>query len=209
MVIVHPTKEKTMSEMSYIKRLKLISAYNTMVLDRAEAGWQPYFMTFLFRHIPGQQRARLERMNDEICRFYSILLPYVVKYHSRARYKDVLPLLIAAPDLPVPKMQKSRPSDVNGGLHFHGLLALPPIENCLLGNKLTSHLFRNQEKYIWADRPLRVVDARSMSTPTLADYAMKQIKRGRLNYDDILILPKTSDEVRSKPRILMPSDSQR
>jgi hypothetical protein len=35
----------------------------------------------------------------------------------------------------------------------------------------------------------------------LADYTMKHIKRGRFTYDDILILPKTSDEVRSKSKM--------
>jgi ParB-like chromosome segregation protein Spo0J len=76
--------------------------------------------------------------------------------------------------------------------------------------KIMARILGARTSKIWAiSENLHLVDARSMSTPTLADYAMKQIKRGRLNYDDILILPKTSDEVRSKPRILMPSDSQR
>lgn len=188
-----------MYELRFIQRLKLITAFNSMFLDRVEREWQPFFLTFLFRNISGKDKIRIDTMNAEVGRFYATLLPYIVRHHHRAKYRELLPLLIAAPDLNVPKAQKKSLRSlhtVNGGLHFHGMLALPPIDKCRLGNRLLAHLNEKEAAYIRADRPLFSIDARMASTAMLADYTMKHVKRGRIDYGDILILPKASSELR-------------
>jgi hypothetical protein len=181
-----------------------------MILDRVIAGWQPYFLTYVFRHIPGSSAYRKQVMTSEVCRVYSQLLTRIIRNPNAPSYKRLLPYLMASPDLPVPKTGtkvRLRELTINGGLHYHGVLVLPPEDKCRLGRNLVAHLYEKNHVYCPPDYPLFRIDARSMSTPMLAEYTLKQIKRGKMDYDDILILPRTLDEVRDKPKILMPSDS--
>jgi hypothetical protein len=199
-----------MNEPAYLKRLQLIVSFNSMILDRVQAGWQPYFVTYVFRHISGGRSKRTRIMTSEVCRVYSQLITRIVRNPNAPSYQQLLPYLMASPDLPVPKRGSKasvRELTINDGLHFHGVLVLPPEDKCRLGRHLLAHLHENQNMYCPPDFPLLRIDARSMSTPMLAEYTLKQIKRGNVAYDDILILPRTLDEVRGKPRILMPSDS--
>jgi hypothetical protein len=196
-----------MKELAYLKRLQLITSFNSMILDRVIRGWQPYFLTYVFRHIPGSPAYRKRVMTSEVCRVYSQLLTRIIRDPTAPKYQQLLPYLMASPDLPVPKTgTKARLKEltVNGGLHYHGVLVLPPEDKCRLGRELIVHLHEKKSFYCPPDYPLLRIDARSMSTPMLAEYTLKQIKRGKMDYDDILILPRTLDEVRDKPRILMP-----
>ena len=149
-------------------------------------------------------------MTDEVCRVYSQLLTRIVRDPNAPSYQQLLPYLMASPDLPVPKTGSKasvRELTINGGLHFHGILVLPPEDKCRLGRLLVAHLHKKNHVYCPPDYPLLRIDCRSMSTPMLAEYTLKQIKRGKMDYDDILILPKTLDEVRDKPKSLVLSDS--
>jgi hypothetical protein len=187
-----------MNEIAYLKRLQLIVSFNSMILDRVQAGWQPYFLTYVFRHISGGTSKRTRIMTSEVCRVYSQLLTRIVRDPNAPSYQQLLPYLMASPDLPVPKngiKASVRELTVNGGLHFHGVLVLPPEDRCRLGRQLLAHLHEKKELYCPTDGPLLRIDARSMSTPMLADYTLKQIKRGNVAYDDILILPRSRSEI--------------
>jgi hypothetical protein len=199
-----------MNEVAFLERVKLINGFNSMIIDRVQAGWQPYFLTYVFRHISGGASKRKRIMTDEVCRVYSQLITRIIRNPNAPSYQQLLPYLMASPDLPVPKSGvkvRVRELTINGGLHFHGVLVLPPEDRCRLGRHLLAHLHGKESLYCPPDLPLLRIDARPSNTPMLADYTLKQIKRGNVAYDDILILPRTLDEVRSKPRILMPSDS--
>ena len=106
---------------------------------------------------------------------------------------------LASPDHPVPKTGSKASVwelTINGGLHFHGILVLPPEDKCRLGRHLIAHLHQNESVYCPPDLPLLRIDVRSMSTPVLAEYVLKQFKRGNVDYGDILILPRSRSEVR-------------
>jgi hypothetical protein len=187
-----------MNEVAFLERVKLITAFNSMIIDRVQAGWQPYFVTYLFRHISGGAQKRISIMTSEVCRVYSQLLTRIIRDPHAPGYQQLLPYLMASPDLPVPKSAAKvsvRELTINGGLHFHGVLVLPPEDRCRLGRKLATHLHKKQDLYCPADRPLLRIDVRSSNTPMLADYTLKQIKRGNVAYDDILILPRSRSEV--------------
>jgi len=188
-----------MNEVAFLERVKLITGFNSMVIDRVQAGWQPYFMTYVFRHISGGTSKRTRIMTSEVCRVYSQLLTRIIRNPTAPRYRQMLPYLMASTDLPVPKRGPKasvRELTINGGLHFHGILVLPPEDRCRLGRHLLAHLHEKKELYCPTDQPLLRIDARSMSTPMLADYTLKQIKRGNVAYDDLLILPRSLSEVR-------------
>ena len=188
-----------MNEVAFLERVKLITGFNSMIIDRVQAGWQPYFVTYVFRHISGGTSKRARIMTDEVCRVYSQLLTRIVRDPNAPSYQQLLPYLMASPDLPVPKTGSKasvRELTINGGLHFHGVLVLPPENRCRLGRHLLAHLHENQSLYCPADFPLLRIDVRSMSTPVLAEYVLKQFKRGNVDYGDILILPRSRSEVR-------------
>jgi hypothetical protein len=187
-----------MNEVAFLERVKLITAFNSMIIDRVQAGWQPYFMTYLFRHISGGTPKRTRIMTGEVCRVYSQLITRIIRDPNAPRYQQLLPYLMASPDLPVPKSgikASVRELNINGGLHFHGVLVLPPEDRCRLGRHLLAHFHEKKELYCPPDHPLLGIDARSSNTPMLADYALKQIKRGNVDYDDLLILPRSRSEV--------------
>jgi hypothetical protein len=189
----------TMNEVAFLERVKLINGFNSMIIDRVQAGWQPYFVTFMFRHISGGMSKRTAIMTSEVCRVYSQLLTRIIRNPNAPSYQQLLPYLMASPDLPVPKRglkASLRDLTINGGLHFHGVLILPPEDRCRLGRHLLAHLHEKESLYCPPDFPLLQIDARSMSTPMLADYVLKQIKRGNVAYDDLLILPRSRSEVR-------------
>ena len=97
-----------MTEIAYLKRIKLITAYNIMALERVEVGWQPYFVTYVFRHIPGGQKNRTEIMTSEVCRVYSQMLTRIIHNPNSPSWQHLLPYLVASPDLPVPKKRGIR-----------------------------------------------------------------------------------------------------
>ena len=89
-----------------------------------------------------------------------------------------------------------RESTVNDAYYIpHGVLVLTPEDKCRLGRKLLAHLHENKQLYCPPDRPVHHIDVRSMSKPMLAEYTMKQIKRGNVDYDDLGILPRARSEI--------------
>jgi hypothetical protein len=188
-----------MNEVAFLERVKLITGFNLMIIERVQAGWQPYFVTFMFRHISGGPSKRKQIMTDEVSRVYSQMITRIIRNPTAPKYQQLLPYLMAAPDLPVPKTSSRaslRELTVNAGLHFHGVLVLPPEDKCRLGRHLLAHLHEKEELYCPPDHSLLRIDARLSSTPMLADYTLKQIKRGNIAYDDLLILPRSLREVR-------------
>jgi hypothetical protein len=192
-----------MTEIAYLKRIKLITAYNIMALERVEVGWQPYFVTYVFRHIPGGQKNRTEIMTSEVCRVYSQMLTRIIHNPNSPSWQHLLPYLVASPDLPVPKSgikATLRELTINGGLHFHGLFLLPPEDKCRLGRQLLSHYEKDKQRYCPTDHPLLRMDIRPSNTAMLADYTLKPVKRGNVAYEDILILPRSSSETKPSNR---------
>ena len=186
-----------MNEVAFLEQVKLINGFNSMIIDRVQAGWQPYFVTFVFRHIPGGCSKRTRMMTDEVCRMYSQLITRIIRDPTAPKYQQLLPYLMASPDLPVLKREikaSVRELTINGGLHFHGVL-IYRLKIDVAWKTFASSSSREKELYCPPDHPLLHIDARSMSTPMLADDVLKQIKRGNVAYDDILILPRSRSEV--------------
>src|SRR6266487_2551636 len=108
-------------------RLK-IKAFKEMIERRMERdGWNGYLLSFMFHPVPGATRSKLEIMGEAVYRFYATFLTRVVRTPNSIFQMSQRPLLIVAPDYPVPKHQKQKLSDVtvNDGLHMHGLLVVP------------------------------------------------------------------------------------
>jgi hypothetical protein len=187
----------SMTYIPYSHRLQIVSGFDSWAREYVVAGWQPYFLNFMFKNIPGRSATKIRVMADEVSRVYSTLLPNVVRRPTAPAWKQYCPRFIGCPDLPVGKHDKDlvRNLNVNGGLHFNGCLLLPPTEKCRLGTSLRRHFDRFQERYYRDDCPLDRIHVTYIKHDTMIDYALKHFKRGNVSYDDFLILPRTVSEL--------------
>ena len=140
---------------------------------------------------------RLFTTLDEIQRVSST---FVTRTHRKPRTTpaDELPVLIGAADLQVYKRDPASSPLIlcNGGLHFHGLLLVPP--DTRLKVPVDEHFREYQDMYIGRRRLITRQDVRPVDeTPEqVVDYGFKTILRRRVSYDDgILILPRSRDEL--------------
>jgi hypothetical protein len=59
---------------------RLIAGYVRLLQRRVKNdGWNPYFLTFMFSHLPGKKNTQLVAMEQALVRFYSTLLTRVVR----------------------------------------------------------------------------------------------------------------------------------
>jgi len=169
-----------------------------MILGSMSRGWQPYYLNFMFRHICGKPGRKKQAMVDEVIRFYSALVPYVVRKPRSPSWVGFLPQFVGCPDLPVAKSDARRLSsetNVNDGWHFNGVLLLPPSDKCRLKRPLLEHIDEHAEAYIRPDCPLSRIHITTITRGYLADYVFKHFLRGSFGCDDILILPRATSEM--------------
>ena len=109
---------------------QLVDGYAQLVIDRVDCGWSCHLMTFPFSQLPGPRSAVIQAMKDELHRVYSTFVTRTNR-KPRTASPDELPILIGTADLQVYKRDStSSPLVVcNGGLHFHGLLLVPPTSS--------------------------------------------------------------------------------
>ena len=85
---------------------------------------------------------------------------------------------------------------MNGGLHFAGMLLVPPVSR--LRTTVTQHFAENGKLYLKEQRRLDRIDVRPVETEParVVDYVMKACSSGRLDYDDsVLLLPRANSEL--------------
>ena len=168
-----------------------------MVTDRIEKGWTCHLVTFLFSQLPGTRPTVINQMKDEIQRVYSTFLTRVHR-KPRTASPDELPVLIAVADLPVYKRDRSSSPLVlcNSGLHFHGLLLVPPTSR--LDGTLDEHFRSNHGLYLGKRSAIGGIHVRCVldGYEHVVDYVFKTVLRGRTSYDEaLLVLPRTSQEL--------------
>jgi hypothetical protein len=150
----------------------------------------------MFARLPGNPAAVVGQMRDEATRVFSALITRVARDPRRSA--GSLPIMIAAPDTPVPKRDKPAGDEIalNGGLHMHAVLLVPPRSR--LRTSVEDHFRLNAGLYLRDRSRLDRVDVRPIThTPERAvDYALKAVRRGRVAYDDVLILPRAVAELR-------------
>jgi hypothetical protein len=181
----------------------LISGYTTMAKEYLKSGWSGYLMTLMFNQLPGSPLEKHQQMKSQIEDVYASLLTRLIR---RPHAHDANPpVLLSAPDWPVPKKDKQTISEIltNGGLHYHGIfLIAPPDRHHRLKGPLDQH-FCDQQNYYTRDGLLRSIDAKPFplaDAEAVVDYALKGLKTGRIDYDEgLLLLP--SNHPRKRPYI--------
>ncbi|MBN8956920.1 MAG: hypothetical protein J0H17_10150 [Rhizobiales bacterium] len=180
----------------------VIDAYGRLLLDRMESEDHSYFLTFQFRPCRGSQKVRMETMLAGIDAFYRTLVRQCVRHPGSKQGRELLPVLIAFPDWPVPKEKKKSLAEasINDGLHYHGLIVIR--HRCRLEVSLETHMRDHKDWYIGGEKPLFNVHVKSVEelARELTNYLFKQVGRKRFSSDDVLVLPKVWSELHSSNR---------
>ena len=164
---------------------QLIAGYSNLIEDRIDHGFDGYFLSFMFKPLPGSPKTRLIQMNDEVQRVYSTFVTRVVRNPRSETNKASLPFLITVPDRPTFKRNKQKISDlnINNGLHLHGILCLPWTSR--LKVDVPTHFKTNEA--IYAKNRLLRIDVTPIYSEDVVDYAFKSLKNGNATADDIQV----------------------
>ena len=176
----------------------MVAGYETLIAEIMEnEDAEPYYVSFMFGRLPGRQSAQIEQMWKEVTRFHGLLKRHVVRKWYAEGWKDLVPVLIGAPDYPVWKHKKGRVRKLqaNDGLHFNAVVLLPPrfefpqityVRQSRLKVSLDVHVAEKQHEYL-TDKLYRI-DVSPIDYGTMANYTFKTLLKGRVTSDDILIL---------------------
>lgn len=193
-------RQNTTDWISFSKKQQLVESWCGFVEKHVSRGWTPYLLTFQFREIGGPRQHVADEMEKDVQRVYATFLTRVVRNPTSRRSIGKRPIWITCPDYPVRKNDKQPVHDhcINDGRHIQGICLMPPKSR--LKEPLNEHFEEYATLYVRAPFPLVLVHAKPVTqTPDLAtDYALKALKNGRATSDEIVVLPRTLNEV-SRP----------
>ena len=180
---------------------ELMKGYRKWVESHFNEGFRMYLVTFKFNNIPGSiEYKRSEMLKQVEHQFYPTLTKRVESWPMKPSMQRNLPTLIAVPDMPVVKHSKklsARVAKNNDGLHIHAIIAMPRTLRHPDGLKLKTLIRDNQHRFIGLFTSISDIDIqRIKSRPNyVAGYALKNAKRNPAIMDDVLILPKSPEDV--------------
>ena len=151
-----------------------------------------YLVTFKFNHIPGSSENKRREMLKEVeYQFYPTLIKHVERQPMKPSRQCNLPRLIGAPDL------SAKDVTINDGLHVHAIIAMPSTMRHYRGCKLKNLTRDNRHRFIGDFTSISDIDVRRIKhhPKRVADYVLKYAKRNPAIIDEILILPKSPEDV--------------
>lgn len=180
----------------YRSRVRTIEGFSEWTRRYVARGYEVYFINLMFKRLPRRLSFFLDPMEDEACRVYQTLVTRVVREPRKQR--DLLPVHFGCPDFPVWKSGKIPPIhlSINDGRHWNGLYFIPPISRLLCD--LDEHFEDNRKSYLKPDRPLQRIHTTQMTHGDMTDYTLKAFKHGRIEHDNILVLPRALSELDSR-----------
>jgi hypothetical protein len=124
-------------------------------------------------------------MLNEIKRVYFTFRTRVVRHPRSKSQRQLCPILLVAPDLPVPRNTKPASNSIliNDGLHYHGILLIPAKSR--LKVSAIEHFANTKELYV--KNCLMELDVRPINcnVPRVLDYIFKSIRRGRFSWGNL------------------------
>ncbi len=186
----------------YSKRIEIVDGYSQWVRQQLDDGYIGYYANFMFNQLPGGKRVHVEIMKKEVAAAHGKLTLRVVRKPNSKEWQPLRPRFIGCPDVPVRKnKRKAQRLDIaNDGLHFNGILFVPPKRReldgkCVKGadgrrSRLKTGLikhFKDQESS-YRSRLLGSIHLVRLKDEDVCDYAFKAFKTGKVQYDDMLVL---------------------
>lgn len=186
----------------FSQRIAVVAAYSELLKARIADGYICYYANFMFNQLPGERKTQLDIMKGEIERVFGILLKHVVRKPWSDSWKPLMPRFIGCADLPAPKGKKVDVDvvRVNDGLHFNGLLFVPPRRRKKGGktvkgaggrkSRLKVSLIRHFEcqSSSYLTRRLVRIHLVRVKNDGITDYALKTYISGKISSDDFLVI---------------------
>jgi hypothetical protein len=192
-----------MYEISRERRFKIKSAYSNWVHEILKHGWNDqlwngFQVTFMFNHIAGSFGKKCDAMEDEIDRVYRTLVPQVERFPRSPAGSKRLPILVAFPDYPQRKLERSSHLDVkiNDGLHYHGVILVHTESRLKIG--LDIHMAKHESRYVREGDALRRIYIQPIDEPsakTAVGYGFKALQWRIPDTDRIFIRPRAVSEL--------------
>ncbi len=186
----------------YRQRVRIIQEwdrYFTIKFPNDE--WQLYFLNFMYKQLPGSEETKKNVMAGEVQRVYRMLVPRFVRKPRGERGSKHLPVFLGCPDFPVFKNERqSEPEQmhrVNDGIHFNGVMAVNL--DARLPVPFDGYMHAYRDTYCRDGDALRRIHITAVTEGTMIDYALKAFKAGLVSTDDLLLLPRTREELKTRP----------
>ncbi|WP_166299310.1 hypothetical protein [Bradyrhizobium sp. 2S1] len=172
-----------------------IEAFHNWIVRKGRFHERNWHLNFMFKQLPSKETAIKAMMRDEVERVYSILLPREVRRPHSCFAERQMPIFVGCPDLPVLKRDKvtRRLVIANSGWHFNGVLVLSSFSRGKFDPE--TDFERVRHLFCPAERRLERIEPTRIAYGSMADYSMKALKNGHVDWDDILILPKSQSEL--------------
>jgi hypothetical protein len=165
-----------------------VSGYSKIIRDHIDLGWDPYYISFMFNHIPGSSAAKIDIMTAEVTTVHNKLTGRIVRRAEATAWRHLRPIFIGCHDLPVWKHEKKIGQNfvANDGLHFNAIALIPKparadmpikVQYLLWGrqSRLTVPLdehFR-QKQHFYLNSALARIHVTAITHGTMADYTLK------------------------------------
>jgi hypothetical protein len=192
-----------MYEISRERRFKVKSAYSNWVHEILKHGWNDqlwngFQVTFMFNHIAGGFDKKCDAMEDEIDRVYRTLVPEVERRPRSPAGSKRLPILVAFPDYPQRKLERSSFLDVkiNDGLHYHGVILVHTESRLKIG--LDIYMREHWNRYIREKDALKTMYIQPIDEPTAktaVGYGFKALEWRIPDTDRIFVRPRAVSEL--------------
>jgi hypothetical protein len=173
-----------------------IDGLSELVTHHIKNGFEPYIATFLFRSLPTSDVASKGIMAEEITGVYGRFLTEVIRNPWSEKNQTNRPIFIGCPDWPVPKGKRGKLKQQVGtsGIHFAGVLLIPPVNRLKRG--IVDHFEQKRSAYIWPDRRLERIHIEHIGDDVdrVVSYTFKSLRRRRCEIDDVVLLPHSRAE---------------
>jgi hypothetical protein len=176
---------------------------------RRDGCWKIFYVNFMFDALSGSPQAVMAQMRKGIVKFYGRFCRRFV-HHPKAESEQArMPRFFLFPDKPVwKKHSKACISELkmnDGGSHYNGFMLTPMIsrfrDRCPI-----AHIDENQD--IYCQHGIRRIHVKAVyHIPGISDYSAKTVKWHRADENDILILPRSVNELRDSRRVLNPDET--
>ena len=172
-----------------------------MLQMRVDQGWEAAILTFMFNQMPGNREAIRRSQESEVEKAYARFVLRVVRRPLSPAAWAYLPIWIGAPDLPVWKREKQslRDVSVNDGQHVQLATVTPPKRR--FPGDFRTFVMENQQLFV-GDGPCCRVHAEPIThdMTRVMEYIVKSIDRRLFGEDTLIVLPRSSSEVRPSKR---------
>jgi hypothetical protein len=187
----------------------LVHAYGDWIIQELLNGHDPYYINIMFDPLDSREVTVITQMTDAVYAakgsFYAKLCSRFDRHPGRKGRNRFLPHAFLFFDLPVFKYGKKhslREVKINGGVHLNGIITIPSKSR--MNDEFSDHIRKNWALYTRNGIRRVHVEPITHDPYRVADYAMKTMKNGRIDWDTTIILPRTYSELKSAPVKLDP-----